>query len=287
MKKFKIILQEIIFIIFIFFLGLILGKKALIIFEREKIEIPSMAIGNFLTFFFLGTILILIFLYLPKLSKIKKGIFRGLYFFAGGYGLLFSLFLIFENLLKNFWAKELLVLFFWGLILYLQIKRPTIFGHNLFFSLSLVGVCNLLGFSFGPQNLLFLLAILSIYDFIAVYKTKHMQKMAQEMLKEGSLMGLIFPQKIKDFFKRPTNLESGKDFFVVGGGDIAFPLIFVLSVLKEFGMKKALILTFFSFLGIFFTLILFFSQKERRALPALPPITFFLVLGYLLIYFLL
>ncbi len=57
-----------------------------------------------------------------------------------------------------------------------------------------------------------LLIIISLYDIYAVYYSKHMVIMAKEQKKEGFFPGI--------------NIKIGREQAILGGGDIAFPLVF-------------------------------------------------------------
>ena len=48
------------------------------------------------------------------------------------------------------------------------------------------------------------------------------------------------------------------------------------------GFLNLYMVAFFSLLGLLASFWIFFQQKERRAIPALPPIALFSILGYLI-----
>jgi presenilin-like A22 family membrane protease len=66
----------------------------------------------------------------------------------------------------------------------------------------------------------------------------------------------------------------------LGGGDIVFPLLFSISALQN-GIIQSAIIAFFALLGLLVSFWFFLQQKERRAIPALPPIALFSIIGYL------
>ena len=288
MKKpiLQIFLLEGIIAIFIFSLGLFTAQQAQKIILKEKIEMPTLTIGEFITLFFFGTGLILFLVYFPKLKKVRGRIFKVVYFFSGAYGVLIVLSLLSSFLPNNFLFTNLLPLLFCALLVYRRAKHPTLLNHNLFIGLGLAGISAILGLSFQPEAFVILLALLSIYDFIAVYKTKHMQKMATSMLKSGTMMGLIIPHKFTNLSASLEKVQSGKEFVILGGGDIAFPLMFSSSLIAVYGITSSLVVAAFAVFGILLTFLLFLSQKKRKPLPALPTISFFTILGYLVVKFL-
>lgn len=283
---FQTFLLEGIIVVSIFSLGLFTAQKAQRIILQEEIKIPTLTIGDFVSLFFFGTCLILFIVYFPKLKKVKGRIFQVVYFFSGAYGVLITLFLFFSYLPNNFLFVNLLPFLFCAFFIYRRAKHPTLLNHNLFIGLGLVGISAMLGLSFQPETLLILLALLSIYDFVAVYKTKHMQKMATSMLKSGTMMGLIIPNRLVNFCTSLQNVQPGKEYVILGGGDIAFPLMFSSSLISVYGIIDSLVVATFSVFGILITLLLFLSQKKRKPLPALPTISFFTILGYLVVKFL-
>ncbi|MCD5396275.1 MAG: hypothetical protein LR000_01225 [Candidatus Pacebacteria bacterium] len=285
-KILKTLFLEGIIVILIFVLGLASAKRAEEIMRKENIEMPTLTVGEFLFLFFLGTGLILFLVYFKKLKKIRGKFFKIAYFLSGAYGSLVVFSLIFSYLPENFLFTNLLPLIFCGFLLFWRIKKPNFLNHNLFIGLGLVGISAILGLSFQPETLLILLAMLSIYDFIAVFKTKHMQKMATSMLESGSMMGLIVPFEVRKFNVSVERIKPGREFIILGGGDIAFPLMFASSLIPQYGIINASIVAFFAFFGIFFTLFFFLLQKKRRPIPALPPIALFSIIGYLVILFL-
>jgi len=288
MKKpiLQIFLLEGIIAIFIFSLGLFTAQQVQKIILKEKIEMPTLTIGEFITLFFFGTSLILFLVYFPKLKKVRGRIFKVVYFFSGAYGVLIVLSLLSSFLPNNFLFTNLLPLLFCALLVYRRAKHPTLLNHNLFIGLGLAGISAILGLSFQPEAFVILLALLSIYDFIAVYKTKHMQKMATSMLKSGTMMGLIIPHKFTNLSASLEKVQSGKEFVILGGGDIAFPLMFSSSLIAVYGITSSLVVAAFAVFGILLTFLLFLSQKKRKPLPALPTISFFTILGYLVVKFL-
>ncbi len=212
--------------------------------------------------------------YFIKKSKIKSAIFKvffnaflflGVFFLAG--------------LWTPSWLSFLLAfcLVFW------RARKKNVFLHNAVFLLAAIGAGVRISLNLSPENVFILLLVFSVYDYIAVYKTKHMIKMAKAMFSKNALPGFIIPQKLKGLKEKLENVSLGdKSFLILGGGDILFPLLFSLSFLK-FSATRFFVIAVFSFLGLFLGFYLFRSQKTRAPMPALPPIAFSLAIGYLII----
>jgi len=274
--------KEIIFLFFIeaflFYLTLSLGilcaKNLERILEIQKIEIPSFSPFEFIFYFFLATFFaFLIFRFLRERTtkgKIYKILFLSVSFFSS--------LIFFESFLPE--PIPLILVF---LLIFWWMKKPIVLNQNLLIIFSLAGIGASLGLSLKPESVILILIILSIYDFIAVYKTNHMVKIAKDMIEAGTILGLVFPFEPLGFLKSTKEIKPGEGkFLVLGGGDVAFPLIFSVSLLK-FGILKSFIVALFSLLGLFANFLIFIFQKERKAIPALPLISLFSIIGYLIV----
>ena len=139
----------------------------------------------------------------------------------------------------------------------LKILRPTAILHNfseLFIYGGLAGI-------FVPILNLFaivvLLIIVSLYDMIAVWKTKHMIKMAKFQAKSKVFAGLMIPY-------------SKNKVAILGGGDIGFPLLFSGVIMKTSGLISAYIVSFFAGLSLLALLLL---SEKKKFYPAMPFLT--------------
>jgi presenilin-like A22 family membrane protease len=277
--------KEIIFIFFIeaflFYLTLALGilcaKNLEKILEIQRIEIPSFSSLEFVFYFFLATLFtFLIFRFLRE-KTIKGRIYKILFLLVS----FFSSLIFFESFLPE--PIPLILIF---LLIFWWIKKPIVLNQNLLVIFSLAGIGASLGLSLKPEAVILILIILSIYDFIAVYKTKHMVKIAKDMIETGTILGLVFPFEPLGFLKSTKEIKPGEGkFLILGGGDVTLPLIFSVSLLK-FGILKPFIVALFSLLGLFANFLFFIFQKERRPIAALPMISLFSFLGYLIVKYL-
>ncbi len=131
---------------------------------------------------------------------------------------------------------------------------------NLAAILSSAGAGAVFGFTFGFMTALFFLFILAIYDYISVFKTKHMVTMANEIV-ERDMAFTISAEKTL-----PNGKKSRLD---LGTGDLSLPIMVevaaysispVLAIASFFGATA----------GTLF--VLYMAWKEHKVLPALPPI---------------
>jgi len=137
---------------------------------------------------------------------------------------------------------------------------------NLVLMLTIAGVGAILGASLGFLPALALILVMSVYDIIAVFGTKHMVTIARESVGKYPLM-----------FTIPTADKA----MGLGAGDIAIPLTFSASVLASHGMGYALTTAYGGLLGLT-ALYYYMLGKRDVTLPALPPITAGLLIGYCL-----
>ena len=116
-----------------------------------------------------------------------------------------------------------------------------------------------------------LLILISIYDAIAVWKTKHMIKMAKFQAKTKMFAGLVVPY------------AKGKKQAILGGGDIGFTLLFSGVVLYNVGFLNALIVSLFTTISLF---VLLYKSKKNKFYPAMPYLSVGCFIGYFISLFL-
>lgn len=267
-----------IFILFFLFastlsLGIFVALKLIELFRVQEESIAPVSLEQFLLNFLLALFLVGAVFFLGKRFKEKKRTFlKALFLMATGFGSLISLGVFVGDF------ALLLVL----ILIFVWLKKPCVLLQDILVVFGIAGAGGYLGIRLAPETVILLLVLFSIYDYIAVYKTKHMIKMAKAMIEQGAILGLILPQKSSDFKASLKEVRpGGQRFFVLGGGDIVFPLIFSVSLIPK-GVVHSLIVATFSLLGLFANFYFFFRQKRRKPIPALPLIALFSILGFLL-----
>ena len=153
------------------------------------------------------------------------------------------------------------------------LKRPNTLTINISAFFLACGVTAMFGISLEPFPVLILLIILAIYDFIAVYTTKHMVDLAESIIKLKLPLLFVIPTDDK-----PTML---------GVGDVVIPNILTVSAQtflsspKIFGLKIPALTTLIGgALGL--TALLILAEKFKRAHAGLPFINSGAILGFLL-----
>ena len=173
--------------------------------------------------------------------------------------------------------------------LFLFIKN--VLAHDVGIILGVAGVGSLLGLAISPKVVVVIMIVLSFYDIIAVYVTKHMVKMAKTMMESGAIFGFIIPSQMRGFFFHKQEAQAqvgaglptqaGDRFMILGSGDIGLPVILASSVVR-YSLGDAIIVAGFSLLGLFITHLIFVNQRERKPMAALPPIATMSIIGYLI-----
>ena len=183
--------------------------------------------------------------------------------------------IVFYSFLRLFFGYE--VSTFGGIALGLalasaKLLRPSF--KNLAAVLATAGVGVIFGISLSPLPVILFLLFLSVYDYISVFKTKHMVEMAEFIVKKD-LAFTVTAKEIIDGKERRIDL---------GTGDLIAPVILEVSTLAYMPFSA----TIFVFIGAVASLavFLFLVWKKKLVLPALPPLVFgmlvFLLLGKLL-----
>jgi len=142
--------------------------------------------------------------------------------------------------------------------------------------LATAGVGVIFGMSLGMLPVILFLILLSIYDYLSVFATKHMVVLADFVVQKD----LAFTVTAKAPPVRPGEKERRID---LGTGDLIAPIIMEVSALAFNPVA-----TLFVFAGAVISMgtFLFLVSKKRMVLPALPPIVLgmivFLLIGFLL-----
>ncbi|MCX6723891.1 MAG: presenilin family intramembrane aspartyl protease [Candidatus Staskawiczbacteria bacterium] len=243
--------------------------------QAQKIYLPQNSLQDFLFSFLFVMFFVLIFaLYNnKKINKFKEVIYKGIFIitvFWGGMTVL------------NLFMPVFVAILIMGILMALWLEAPSVWVHDVLVILGLAGAAGFFGLGFAPAVVVALLLIFSVYDFVAVYKTKHMVAMLKEMIEKKVILGFIIPKAFRFFssnlkeIKRPE--KYSENFMILGGGDVVFPSLLAVSVIP-FGFSKSLIIALFSLFGLFFSYYIF--MKEKEPIPALPPIALFSIMGYL------
>ncbi len=226
---------------------------------------PLQLLGSFV----IATVVIVALPFLVKRKRVAGWLFRALFLIAVSFGSM----LLLTLLVPSLWSLLAVVV-----LVGLWFTVPNAIIHNLLVGFAIAGVTATIGVQLMPLTVVVLLVLFSIYDFIAVYKTKHMVKMAHSMAASGAVLGFIAGPSWEAMTSQVTEKEVGGRYLLLGGGDIAFPALLAVATLPQ-ALWGAVLVGLFALLGLGGVLLLI--KRSRRAMPALPPIAFASIAGYL------
>jgi len=154
------------------------------------------------------------------------------------------------------------------LLVVLKFAYPRVKNVTAIISSAAVGA--LFGFSFDIIPTILFVFLISLYDVISVFVTKHMVYMAKEMRR----MDLSFTISSREKrYVREKGKRKEEEFSVeLGSGDMAIPLMLAVSVYRSFGLIDSLAVVLGSALGL--VVVLYYVTRKRVFLPALPPLCF-------------
>lgn len=222
---------------------------------------------QFLLAFGIGTAVIL-----GLIRIIHGGLFLRIFFIAALFSGTFITLSIFLSDTLSFVFSLLLIVFY--------IFYPYVWLHNLILIFTLPGIAAILGSSVSPKTAVFLLIFMSIYDYVAVYRTKHMVKMAKAMISGRAIFAMIYPEHWHGFKSHIREAYPGEGFMMLGTGDFVFPILMATSAYTVSAAAAWTVLAF-SLLGLLLMHLIFMSQKVRRPMPALPPLAASAIIGFI------
>lgn len=205
----------------------------------------------------------------------------------------------FSNLFTNGQTVTYVIAFVLAVALIIaKYKQPRL--RNLTAIIASVGVGLVLGISFSFVAALIFMVVLAVYDFIAVFITKHMIALG-DMAVSKNLSFLIMVNEVEAVPLRSLSLSQRKEYAeskkeiakqgsifnkmiesrmvpfsartALGTGDLAMPLMLAIAAYK---VDLNFILSFVIVIGALFGLIItmLILRKYKRALPAIPPLLF-------------
>jgi len=178
--------------------------------------------------------------------------------------------IVFYSFLRIFYGYEISTL--GGILLGLALASAKLLKpsfKNAAAVLATAGVGVIFGISLAPLPVIIFLLLLAIYDYISVFKTKHMVEMADFVVKK-ELAFTVTSKAIVEGKERRIDL---------GTGDLIAPVIFEVSALSYSPAA-----TLFVFAGALVSLAAFMTLvwRKKMVLPALPPLVFGMLLFFLL-----
>lgn len=236
------------------------------LYKFEKLSAAPISWWQFLLAFGIGTAIVL------GLIRIMHG---------GMFLRIFFLLALFSGTLitVSFFLNNILSIILSLILIAAYVFYPYVWFHDLVLILTLPGIAATLGVSLNPYTVVVLLVFMSIYDYVAVYKTKHMVRMAKAMIAGRAIFAMIYPQHWHGFKSHLNEAHPGEEFMMLGSGDFIFPIIMATSAYAISPVAPWFIFAATLF-GLLLMHLIFVYQKVRRPMPALPPLAAFAILGF-------
>jgi presenilin-like A22 family membrane protease len=266
--------------------GYLAWRGIRLIEANPQLQLPEIPLQTPLIYFFSAVVVIGIVLFLVPASKLKY-VFRVLFAILFGWGAFVGVGLVWPSLIAAIVIASVAALAW--------LLWPRIWLHNLLLLVSLVSVGAVFGLLIAPWVVMIVLAVISVYDFVAV-RFGYMMWMARRLGSSGALPAFVFPEKAaywnldlksKALDRLLEGTAAEKEFSILGGGDVGFPLVLMVSVLSAFGAGGAAIVAGFSLLGLLGAYGMQRFLLKGRPVPALPPITVASAVGMVIVQFVL
>ena len=232
-----------------------------------------------------------------------------LYFFGVVTVMAIVLFFIPLRWLKYVFKILFTLMFAWGVLIVTDLSSPSavayaiavvaglawlfwarIWLHNILLLAALSAAGAIFGFIFAPWAFMIFMLIIAVYDLLAV-RFGFMVWMADKLSETTSLPAFIFPRALKDWrlklstvhFNELKEKESSeREYSILGGGDIGFPLMLTVSVFYISDLAGALVVGVFGLVGLVSAFLIQIWWLKGKPMPALPPIAFFSLIGFLI-----
>jgi presenilin-like A22 family membrane protease len=253
--------------------------------QQQEGTFPSgeVSLGWVVPYFF-GVVVVMAIVLLVIPLKWLSFVFRALFALMFAWGVFIVVFLDINTLAASIMAVITgLLWLFWA----------RVWLHDLLLLVALAAAGSVFGSLFSPLTFMIFMLIVAVYDILAV-RFGFMVWMADKLSQSSSLPAFVFPKKLKDWalglgtvrVGELKDIEAGKrEYSVLGGGDVGFPLMLAGSVFFQSGLGSGVLVGFFGLLGLmgaFLTQLLWFKD---RPVPALPPVALFSLFGYLIVRF--
>jgi len=240
--------------------------------------------GLIVLYFFAVALVIGLVLFLLPLSKLKL-LMRILFGLAFAWGTFIYLAFFLNYIIAVIIAAGILL--FWWFV-------PIIWLHNSMLLLTLVSLGAVFGTMVSPWTVLVVMLVIAIYDYLSV-RFGYMQWMAKKLSLSDTLPAFFIPSAIEDWrvsikgsrVKELFEPKEEKEFSILGGGDIFFPLWLTAAVWFAAGLNAALVMGGFTILGLAAVYVIHFFIQKGRPTPALPALFVACLMGLALITFVL
>jgi presenilin-like A22 family membrane protease len=252
----------------------------------EVTQTPAVSsVGPILIYFFAVIVILGIVLFAIPLSALKtvfKVIFAFLY--------CWSIFVV-----AIIWLPFIVSIGIALIIALIWFFNPRVWLHSLVMLIAMVALGEVFGRLISPWTAMILLAVLAVYDFLAV-RFGFMLWMADKLSASTTLPAFIIPYRQSDWVSNlkkadiPSLTEQKTEerkYSILGGGDIGFPVLLATAVYFSRGFRDGIIVAGFCLMGLLGAYLIQARFMKGKAVPALPPIAVMGVIGLALVSFIL
>jgi presenilin-like A22 family membrane protease len=263
-------------------LTLYIAVEEKLFFQTNQVVSPNVSLAPVTIYFFGVVAAMAIVLFLIPLRWLRY-VFKILFTLMFAWGVFWVALVRFaapEPVAYALAAAAGLAWFFWA----------RIWLHDLLLIIALAGAGSVFGFLFSPWTFMIFMLIIALYDFLAV-RFGFMVWMADRLSQAASLPAFIFPRRIRDwrlqlavvrFGELKEKEVSERDYAVLGGGDIGFPLMLAVSVFFQSGLADGIMVGIFGLAGLMAAFVIQAAWLKGKPMPALPPIAVLSLIGFLI-----
>lgn len=249
--------------------------------EANQISAPQIPLQLPIIYFFGAAAALGVVLFLVPVSALRillKAMFASLF----SYGMFIVLFLSLPLALAAFIAVAAGVAW---------VLKPKVWLHNLVLMVALASVGLVFGFVLSPWTAITFMLVISVYDVLAV-RFGYMLWMAKRLSHSDILPAFVIPRKVSawnlnlkaaGFSKLFEDPAAERQFSILGGGDVGFPLLVAVSAFFAYGFYGATIVAAFSVLGLVGAFLIQIYFLKGKPMPALPPIFAATLIGLLVV----
>ena len=256
------------------------ASKQKVYVEQQGISSPDVSAPPIILYFFGVVLVTVIVLFLIPVSKLKY-VFRVLFTVMYGWGMLIIIFLVGPDWLA--WTLAVIAAAAWLFV-------PRVWVQDIVLLIALSAAGSVFGYIFSPKTFMIFMGVIAVYDLLAV-RFGLMVWMADRMSETTSLPAFIYPKKLRDWNMKLSQAGIGalkekepeeREYSILGGGDIGFPLMLAVAVFFKYDMAAAWFVGGFALIGLMMAYVIQTVWLKEKPMPALPPIAAFSFIGWLI-----
>jgi presenilin-like A22 family membrane protease len=281
-SKIATILWSSLFMVAALALTLYIAVHEKLVFETNQIISPDVSLAP-VTLYFFGVVAVMAVVLFVIPLKWLKYVFKILFTLMFAWGAFWVVFIRFPGPVAVAYvlaAAAGLAWLFWA----------RIWLHDLLLLIALAGAGSVFGFLFSPWTFMIFMLIIAVYDLLAV-RFGFMVWMADRLSETASLPAFVFPKMLPDWKQKLAIIRFGelkdkaseeREYAVLGGGDIGFPLMLAVSVFFDTRLAGGVIVGVFGLAGLVSAFLIQMYWLKGKPMPALPPIALLSLVGFLI-----